>query len=126
MVTPAKGAWGFMPRISFCLQSVYPVSGCCIGKLGASIYAVYAQHRREMRHGKVLLGVIEFWCGGNPLFPRSCPCWAGHGVSCDEERAIQSVKDAGSSGEWLVYLGMERMENLEIWMEIRYNWQKEG
>jgi len=53
----AKEAWDFLPRVSFCLQGVYPVSGCCIGKLGESIYAVYAQHRREMRRGKVLLGL---------------------------------------------------------------------
>lgn len=92
---PAKGYCASCSRFSFCLQGGYPVSGCGIGKLHTSIYAVYAQHRREIRHGKVLFGVIEFWCGGTPLSPRrSCPCWARHKVSCAEERGMQSVKDA--------------------------------
>lgn len=47
-------------RASFCLQGMYLVSGSCIGKLGTSMCAVYTQHKREMRHGKLFLGVIGF------------------------------------------------------------------
>lgn len=57
VVPPAKGYCASCSRVSFCLQGMYRVSGCCIGKFGASIYAVSAQYRREMRHGKVLLGL---------------------------------------------------------------------
>lgn len=70
---------------------------------------------------KGFTGVIEYWFGGSPLFPRrTCPCWAGHRASCEEERGIQSVKDGDKGFK-------DQQENgLFIWGQGRWKIWKFG
>lgn len=53
---------------------------------------IYVQHRKEIRHAKVLVRVMAFLCGGIQLLPRRA-LTVGLGMESPVLRGIQSVKD---------------------------------